>query len=653
MNNPQKILQQYFQLDQFRPGQEAVVNSLLQGRSALAIFPTGGGKSLCYQLPALMLEGVTLVVSPLIALMKDQVDGLKKLDIAAERLDSSLSSDEVLRLYDRLSRGEIKLLYVSPERLKNERFIERLQRLQISLMAVDEAHCISEWGHNFRPDYLKLADLARTLKVERLLALTATATPAVAADIRRQFSINQQDHIQTSFRRANLRLSTTACSSQNRLSLLIERIRQLPENSSTIVYVTLQNSAEEVAAALKQQGLVAAFYHAGMKDEERSEVQNAFMNGTLNTVVATIAFGMGIDKQDIRAIFHFNLPKSIENYVQEIGRAGRDGQSSSCELFACIDDCRVLANFSYGDTPSRESLAELIGALLSTEGGKGINLGEGDKLDISPYEVSNAYDIRPLVINTLLTYLELEGIMAATGPFYTQYRLAFVESADEICKRFESEERRLFLKSLFAAGSMGRKWLSIDMTVIESELQQPKSRVLAALDYLEQKGWIETSVSGLRQGYRRLRQANPETLLETLVAMFETRECRDIERIQQVISFANHQHCLGNFLLEYFGEATTEPCGHCDRCNARFNHGGCETTERPSFPRLNASQHEIIQMLRTENHMALQQPRQLTRFLCGLPSPATTKAKLKKHRYFGVFSELSFESVLSAVSEAG
>jgi ATP-dependent DNA helicase RecQ len=344
-------LRNVFGFDAFRPGQEAVIQRLLHGKSALALFPTGSGKSLCFQLPALHLDGLTLVVSPLIALMKDQIDFLQAHGIAAARLDSSVGVEEIRHIDAELRAGQLKLLYVAPERFSNERFLHKLRGVKLALMVIDEAHCISEWGHNFRPDYLKLARLSRALPAERVLALTATATPAVAADICREFAIEKEAFIHTGFYRPNLFLRTAQCARAEQLDLLTRRLKENPRGP-TIVYVTLQRTAERVAASLAQRGLLARAYHAGMEMVEREAVQNWFMRSSDAIVVATIAFGMGIDKADIRYVYHFNLPKSLENYSQEIGRAGRDGKKAECEMLVCADDAIVLENFSYGDTPS-------------------------------------------------------------------------------------------------------------------------------------------------------------------------------------------------------------------------------------------------------------------------------------------------------------
>src|SRR6478735_2210315 len=374
---------------------QGLLEALAAGRSALAVFPTGAGKSLCYQLPALLLEGMTIVVSPLIALMKDQIDFLQRSGIDAARLDSSLDAAEQREIFDRLRGGSLKLLYVAPERFNNERFLSQLARTRISLFAVDEAHCISEWGHNFRPDYLKLAERTRELAAERVLALTATATPAVVADIRAGFGIQESDAVVTGFYRPNLTLLTTPVTAAERAGLLVDRLRERPPGS-TIVYVTLQRTSLDLADLLAREGLPARPYHAGMSAEDRVAVQEWWSRSSDAIVVATIAFGMGIDKADVRYVYHYNLPKSLESYSQEVGRAGRDGEESVCELFGCPDDVPTLENFAYGDTPTRKALAGLLADVLEHPAGSGFAVSE--------YELSARHDVRPLVLKTVLTY---------------------------------------------------------------------------------------------------------------------------------------------------------------------------------------------------------------------------------------------------------
>jgi len=638
MQSPLALLQEKFKLSAFRQGQEAVIAALLHGHSALAVFPTGGGKSLCYQLPALMFEGLTLVVSPLIALMKDQVDALQALGINAARLDSSLGKDETQKIYAQLQNGSLKLLYVSPERLKNERFVQRLSHVNISLLAIDEAHCISEWGHNFRPDYLLLADLAKKLRVARVLALTATATPSVAADICKQFAIQPAHHIQTSFARPNLQLRVTPCTAQTRIELLLARLQKHPRDAATIVYVTLQKTAEEVSAAINAAGLNAAHYHAGLKDDEREQVQNQFMSGEVPIVVATIAFGMGIDKSNIRAVYHFNLPKSIENYVQEIGRAGRDGNPSLCEMLAVGDDVRVLENFTYGDTPTEESLRALVEHLLAFD----------DVFDISTYELSNQFDLRPLVLNTALTYLELQNVLSAQSHFYTEYKISFMQDKQFVLAQFDAD-RAAFLQQLFAAGRMGRKWLSLDMLTLPLQLNEPKEHITKALDYLAEKGWIELTVANLRQGYKNNKAVtSPEQfnrLCTHLNTLFAEREARDIKRIHSVLAFVNNPACLSQQLMQYFGEASAQPCGICNHCRS---NAPAQVSLAVAVP-LTSAQQSVILNLKNEGHVALRQPRQLARFLCGLPSPATSRSALKSHRAFGALADVSFPVILAAL----
>ena len=630
-------LHQHFGHSEFRPGQKRVIEAVLAGRSALAVFPTGGGKSICYQLPAILMEGLTLVVSPLIALMKDQVDALRVRGIAAARLDSTLTAAEVAGIYDSLA-GSLKLLYVAPERLVSEAFLDRLKRVRISLLAVDESHCISEWGHNFRPEYLRLARLARKLKIRRVLALTATATPAVVRDISKEFRIKVEDRVQTSFHRPNLAQHIAPVSSGERMELLTSKLegeRRFP----AIVYVTLQHTSESVAGHLQRNKIRARAYHAGLADEVRSSVQNDFMEGRIDAIVATIAFGMGIDKADIRSVYHFNLPKTLENYQQEIGRSGRDGLPAHCEMLACADDLTVLQNFTLGDTPEESALRQLVDHLLR----------QGDEFDISRYEMSRNTDVRPLVLETVITYLEKEKILEPTGSFYSKFQVAFEHSEDRIIAGY-SAERRQFLRRLFEAGKRGRRWLTIDVEAAAEQIGESRSRILKALHFLEEAGDIELKPSGLRHRFRLLPAASerrPSEVATWLYGLFTNREREDLKRLDGIVALACDPGCSTRHLLAYFGETLAEPCGHCGNCLG----GGGSGKTLPSAPEMEITLEQLstIQSLKREGHAALRGSRPLARFLCGISSPATTRDRLTRHDAFGLLEGIRFQKVLEQV----
>ena len=632
MVTPAEVLQTVFGFAHFRPGQADVIEHVLAGRSAAAVFPTGSGKSLCYQLPALLLPGLTLVVSPLIALMKDQVDQLKTRGVAAERLDSSLTAEEIGTLMTALRSGRVKLLYVAPERFNNERFREALQQLRVSLFAVDEAHCISEWGHNFRPDYLKLAGFARTCHAERILALTATATPPVLADICRGFDIAPACAVRTGFYRPNLTVLTTSIDAANRDAVLCERLAHRPRGP-TIIYVTLQRTAEAVAASLTAAGYEARAYHAGMADEARTTTQEWFMRADYGVVVATIAFGMGIDKANIRYVYHYNLPKSLENFSQEIGRAGRDGLPSICEMLVCPEDLNALENFAYGDTPGLASVQTFLSEMFAL----------GDDFDVSLYDLSARHDIRQLVVRTLLTYLELDGYLEEGTPFYARYQFRPLTPSADILAHFTGE-RREFLVTLLRCAEKARTWLYLDLERAIQATGAPRERIVRALDYLAAQQWLEVKAEGVRNRFRRLRlPSDLNAVAQSLHARTLDREGRELARLHQVLELATHHGCQVAQLCTHFGEVLPAPCGHCTWCLS--NHSPLRLPPRPAVAIDDAIWHQAT-LLRREQPDPLVDSRAFARFLCGLTSPKLTRRRLTVHQLFGALAHVPFAAVL-------
>ena len=627
------MLGSVFGFDAFRPGQAEVVERLLAGRSVLAIFPTGGGKSLCYQLPALCLSGVTLVISPLIALMKDQIDFLTAKGLPAARYDSTLDAAQARAVLDDLRGGRLKLLYISPERLANERFLQNLRSVRISLLAVDEAHCISEWGHNFRPDYLKIAGLVRELDIPRVLALTATADPATARDIARVFAIDTGDVVNTGFHRPNLELRATAVTPGSRRRTLLERLAARPRGA-TIVYVTLQKTAETVAEFLTRSGFKASAYHAGMENEARSAVQDAFMASDDLIVVATIAFGMGVDKAGIRAVYHYNLPKCVESYAQEIGRAGRDGRPAVCEALVCRQDTVVLENFVLGDTPDERSIAALLDEILDS----------GDQQDISVTTLSNSHDIRPLVARTLLTYLELAGVLRSKGHVYSSYLVEPLRPSAEFLPGFDAERQR-FLRGVLGQLAKRRKYYSIDVDEAAAALGEPRERIVSALEYLHGQGHIALKTSGVKQRFQVFADGQDRgALTASLARRFNQRETRDVERVGRMLGLLSSPGCLTRELLRHFGEDLEADCGHCGPClGDPPAHPEPLNVRRPKSQAL-----ERVRVLLEKRLPQLDTPRRMAKFLCGISSPATTR--LKNHDDFGMFERVPFRMALELVN---
>jgi ATP-dependent DNA helicase RecQ len=631
-------LQKFFGFNTFLKGQQEVIRKVLDHQSAAAIFPTGAGKSLCYQLPAILLPGMTLVVSPLLSLMKDQLDFLLANHIAAARLDSTLAKDEYSRIIESAKNGELKILMISVERFKNERFRTHLQKMSTSLLVIDEAHCISEWGHNFRPEYLKLPAYQKEFSISQTLLLTATATEQVIDDMCAKFNILKDNVFVTGFYRDNLFLQITPTDNSEKKNRLLQKIRKTPHDP-TIVYVTLQKTAEDVAEFLCVNKINAHPYHAGMDNEKREQIQNEFMDGTLACIVATIAFGMGIDKKDIRRIIHYDLPKSIENYSQEIGRSGRDGIPALCEVLANRDNIHILENFIYGDTPEKHSIFQLL---------RTIKENKDFVWEIKTVKLANELNIRILPLKTLLVYLAMEEIIRPKLTYFEEYSFKYKTEPTKIISSFEGE-RKQFVTAVMNHCHTRKVWTTVDIQAILNNYNADRQRILAALEYFNEKGWIELQSKQAIEVYDILTQAfNIDVMAEKMHALFKKKEDLDIQRIHNMVSFFESDTCISKQLAGYFGEyLEKERCGHCSFCKSGKAVLQNTTELKPlsnfEFGKITG---EFIRAV-GEQFSEIN----LTKFLCGIYTPVFSKLKIKKLPYFGILESYPFLEVKNWITD--
>lgn len=576
-------LKESFGFDQFREGQQQTIEQLLDGYSTLSIFPTGSGKSLCYQLTALHLPHLTLVVSPLLALIKDQLAFLESKGIAAASIDSTLKGNQAQEVMTAVRSGDIKILMVSVERFKNERFRQFIQSVPVSMLVVDEAHCISEWGHNFRPDYLKLPSYRKALNIPLTLLLTATATKKVKLDMAEKFAINEHHIVQTGFYRQNLDLTVLPVCSANKNACLVEQIKQ--QAGCGIVYVTLQHSAEQVAAYLQQTGIIACAYHAGFDSVTRNQIQNDFMSGKIHVIVATIAFGMGIDKSDIRFVVHYDLPKSIENYSQEIGRAGRDGKLSHCITLANLDGLNTVENFVYGDTPELSGIEHVIENIKAeTQATHTSQASQHEsKWELQLISLSNASNIKQLPLKTLLVQLELLGVIEPMYAYFADFKIKLLQPIDQILAGF-NDQRRAFLSTIFKAIAFKKVWGSLNFDALLQDRSIERNRVIAALEYLHEQQMIVLETSGMTEVFKvNSHELNDPALANNLTNYFFDKEEKEIKRIAALVRFFQLDRCLSYNLSRYFDDKNAPTnCGHCSVC--RGNIAQLEYSQQVPWP---------------------------------------------------------------------
>lgn len=625
------ILKETFGFSEFKPGQQQVITNLVAGNSSIAIFPTGAGKSLCYQLPSLLEPGMTLVISPLLSLMKDQLDFLKSKNIAAAKLDSGMSSDDYKNTLEAARNGNLKILLIAVERFKNERFRTQLKQMNVSLLVVDEAHCISEWGHNFRPDYLKIPKFAGEFRIPKVLLLTATATANVIADMCSKFDIPGKSVFQTGFYRKNLFLRVHPVVQEDKDEHLLEVLAGKPHGSA-IVYVTQQKTAEYVAGMLRENGATAEPYHAGMENDLRDSIQNLFMSGKIDTVVATIAFGMGIDKRNIRKVIHYDLPKSIESYSQEIGRAGRDGEPSLCCLMGNKDGVPVLENFAYGDTPEYSNIRQVLELIKSTE---------ENTFEVHPYRLSKISDIRLLTLKTLLVYLELAKIISPLYTFFESYTFKFITSAEDILSSF-SNERKEFVKTILNNCKTAKIWTTVAIDQIVNESGSNRQRILTALEYFDEKEWISLRPKTSVDVFEIIqKEFDIDSTARDLAALFLQKEEKDISRIHSMIEFFEADLCLAKNLSSYFGENLAENCNRCSVClNKAPTH--LPFTELPTIEQYDFD--TLVQPLVDAADSPLS-VNQITRYFCGIPTPRLVQYKARQMAGFSQLAAYNYKAV--------
>lgn len=570
MNIFQKILYEYWGYSEFRPLQEDIIKSVFSGKDTLGLMPTGGGKSITFQVPALAMEGICLVITPLIALMKDQVDNLKEKGIKALCIYSGMSHNEIMITLDNAILGDYKFLYISPERLGTQLFRSKLRSMNVCLLAIDESHCISQWGYDFRPSYMNIADIRKELPNVPVLALTATATPEVTDDIQNILGFKEKNVFRKSFERRNL--SYIVRESDNKTESLIKILSKI--KGSAIVYVRSRLRTKEIATELIQQGFSADFYHAGLTNDDKTRKQNAWKDNECRIIVSTNAFGMGIDKPDVRLVVHIDLPNSIEEYYQEAGRAGRDEQKAYAVILYSKTDSTKLKKRIDDEFPEREFVIRVYESLayfFQVAEGFGLN----SSFDFSLHQFCSIYKYPLIPTHNALKIIELAGYIEYTDETDNQSRVIFTVYRDELYKyEFSKEYEQLINTMLRLYTGIFADYVTINESTIALHLQTSRTEVYQMLKILAKKQIIEY-IPFKKTPFIIYKQARVS--IKYLVIsqnVYEVRKKRFEKRIKGITQYTERNDiCRSRMLLTYFGEAKSKDCGQCDVCLSKSDTG--------------------------------------------------------------------------------
>lgn len=567
---PKEVLRQHWGHEAFRPLQEEIISSVLSKKDTLAILPTGGGKSVCYQVPGLIMDGCCLVISPLIALMDDQVNQLNKKNISAAAIVSGMTFDESMSIIDDCASGDIKFLYVSPERLQSKRFIEQLMSIPLSLIAVDEAHCISQWGYDFRPSYLKIADIREWLPHVPVIAVTASATNKVKEDIKEKLKMKQSVSFMTSFARPNLSYHVEECDDKiNRIVAITEKI-----SGSGIIYCKTRKKTKALSDALKQRGFESDYYHAGLDQESRKEKQQLWKEGRIRIIVCTNAFGMGIDKSDVRLVVHADVPDCLESYYQEAGRAGRDGKTAYAILLYRqqeLQELRTLPDIKFPSIVTIRKVYHALANYLQLPAGQGS--GRYFDFDLDDFLQKFKIDMNEVVYS--LQALKQEQIISYLEHVYMPSRVEFISGREGI-EEFEYAYPELepIIKALLRnySGILDHS-VRINENNLAWILKRDQLTIYEQLESLNKANLIRYLPRKELPQLCYLQDRIPTEDLNINYKDYLQRKNEYIQRIEKIIGYTTTLLCRSVYIGKYFGDETIEPCGVCDRCSSKDKKG--------------------------------------------------------------------------------